>query len=764
MADIGMFVDVPWTSQPQGAVEIDWSNPLSKGVVWLGGIIGGAPIQWNAGSYSQLVPTNSPSVVANIEGLGLKSNSDSSSYRAASEIGLDALGTGDFTIFARSIPASVSALTLIAGRYNGSGNWWIGHEASAQVQASVLGAGLTGGTATVGKPLNVVIKRVSGVIYLYVNGKFVASGAGTANWNTTSGLALANFGFIAGFPYSGSVEFVGISDRALSDAEVKSLSDNPWQIFKPKRQFISYSPKSPWSMRESKMRGITDTVTTSVQEGAFSRTKPLIPSENAYYIDYSNPLAIGLVSLISGRVVRDTIRSNDSNSINTVSVKSMGNYSCLYFNGINSRYSYGYRVFNTLNTGSVVLRFSMASFHVGVLLYQANAGFNAFAWHIPSSSNQPLILNLGSNTVRNTTKTDWEINKVYTIAVTWGTSIKLYVDGKLDNTILVAASPITNGQSSNTCLGAYDYGPVGNYFNGDIYYTSVYKRALSDAEIKNLSNNPWQIFKANKTPFFYNRTLYKDVQRYTPPAIENVPASVVVAKPRIIRTTQPQGPVEIDWSNPLTKGLKLCYNTAAERYADKQVNKLGATFKDNSAETPTGITFNQNSAFNNGLTFLSVGVVTGNNADQHNYGIRAGLINTTHAGVGLIAYRSGTELIANCTYYDYTGSGVDNIPHNTPIGGTLTMAMTYTRNSSEGLRAFSNGVLKATTATLDKNLSPISISLNLNNASGGTNNMGYLTYLNLYFDRALSDAEIKSLSENPWQIFKPNQQLIWGGK
>jgi len=35
------------------------------------------------------------------------------------------------------------------------------------------------------------------------------------------------------------------------------------------------------------------------------------------------------------------------------------------------------------------------------------------------------------------------------------------------------------------------------------------------------------------------------------------------------------------------------------------------------------------------------------------------------------------------------------------------------------------------------------------------------TAISLSWNRALSDAEVKSLSDNPWQIFEPEEQIIW---
>ena len=90
------------------------------------------------------------------------------------------------------------------------------------------------------------------------------------------------------------------------------------------------------------------------------------------------------------------------------------------------------------------------------------------------------------------------------IGVYDGVNVSLYKNGKLVGS--------TAATGSLTYVNAADRGPVlGNYYNytgtarsfvGDIYVASLWKRALSDAEIKSLSDNPWQIFAPIRTPIF----------------------------------------------------------------------------------------------------------------------------------------------------------------------------------------------------------------------------------------------------------------------
>lgn len=45
-------------------------------------------------------------------------------------------------------------------------------------------------------------------------------------------------------------------------------------------------------------------------------------------------------------------------------------------------------------------------------------------------------------------------------------------------------------------------------------------------------------------------------------------------------------------------------------------------------------------------------------------------------------------------------------------------------------------------------------------ASGGTSNLSGLIYLNLEFERVLSDAEMRVLTTNPWEVFQPARAVF----
>ena len=277
-------------------------------------------------------------------------------------------------------------------------------------------------------------------------------------------------------------------------------------------------------------------------------------------IDWSNPITRGLVLCVdSATGYRDLFSPSGVNS--GVSSRATQKGISGYFGGA-QRYSLGRKAFTNLYYGSVVFDIRIDVFDSAHVFYEAGTGFNNIAVKIPANTSSALKFNVGSNTDRSSAKTSWTSGQWYNIAIVWDAfapTVKLYINGVIDSTFAVTS--FTNAASFNTSIGSYDIGTFGSYFTGSMSGITGFKRALTDPEIKSLSENPWQIFQpiVRQIPYDMLRGAWQRRESYllgtTPPTLS---ASMPAMVGKRVWTSQPQVPVQLDWSNPITRGLFVC--------------------------------------------------------------------------------------------------------------------------------------------------------------------------------------------------------------
>ena len=212
----------------------------------------------------------------------------------------------------------------------------------------------------------------------------------------------------------------------------------------------------------------------------------------------------------------------------------------------------------------------------------------------------------------------------------------------------------------------------------------------------------------------------------------------------ITRTSQPQGLVGIDWSNPITRGLREF--VTGKRFSDfgnaVAVTKDGlSAFNTSTFQTVTSpvneVTIFQSAVFDSISNVSSLGVSSGGDSG---FGFKN---NTT--SVRLFKYRaSGTANTQSVS----TRSLV--------VGRRVNVCGTF---DGANQRLYEDGVLSSSTANAEAVFWGASPKLRLGGFS--VSNFAGTASILLYFARALSDAEIKSLSDNPWQIFAPEVQRVW---
>lgn len=234
-----------------------------------------------------------------------------------------------------------------------------------------------------------------------------------------------------------------------------------------------------------------------------------------------------------------------------------------------------------------------------------------------------------------------------------------------------------------------------------------------------------------------------------------------------VRLSQPQGYVQIDWSNPITRGLVAWINPAVK---DWPITVGKPTF----APRPAGMAMIANGsslvtkltpAFGSAATIFYLGTVDGTTSANQNLFA----LGTSGAGNQTFTLQSAQHALSgSATIRGINGGGATqrvfaSFPTNSVFSSPIAVVARY--SGSANLDLFVNG--KIDNGTL--NLSGFSgAASGLNNASLLGINRGTDAFasgsqfgsLGLAWNRPLSNAEILSISRNPWQIFLPTSS-IW---
>ena len=236
-----------------------------------------------------------------------------------------------------------------------------------------------------------------------------------------------------------------------------------------------------------------------------------------------------------------------------------------------------------------------------------------------------------------------------------------------------------------------------------------------------------------------------------------------------LRTSQPQGSLQINWGNPLAQGLSAAFDLQSSRdlitQATPSVNtstrtarnqKVGRAF---SAGTNTQFPHRSNFALTGQMTAL---VVMDINALSDYTAIIAK--QATATTYNIYEFRAANTTSGNLSLVE--GSATDYAIWDSPssiisagfsgvVGFTrdTNVAATGTRNFYANGRKFSSSLTRSMTGNIaDDGLSPVYLGTR---ADGVTKLNGNI-YLTALWSRVLSDSEITSFSNNPWQIFAPS--------
>lgn len=248
---------------------------------------------------------------------------------------------------------------------------------------------------------------------------------------------------------------------------------------------------------------------------------------------------------------------------------------------------------------------------------------------------------------------------------------------------------------------------------------------------------------------------------------------------RLQRVAQPQTPIGIDWSNPITQGLAIVRNGAQAQ--DVLLNTAPVSGSIAKTFGVAGNAASYTAASSDGYKYasgnLTVGACTvfalcmrrGQNAS---FGLRlysdtdgtiasTSIANNPNTDDLLYAVNGPSGLKQNIATGFFTGFD------NKPIAVLLTYNGQFNSAGSTDFQFFRNGVLQASTFNFAGTGSPSPRSTYSMFGNYALNPTGVPRawngdiYLGVVWNRVLSDAEIVSISANPWQVFQPIRKPIF---
>ena len=217
---------------------------------------------------------------------------------------------------------------------------------------------------------------------------------------------------------------------------------------------------------------------------------------------------------------------------------------------------------------------------------------------------------------------------------------------------------------------------------------------------------------------------------------------------------KPVGAVEVDWSNPITRGMRLAVAPALEGNSnlvsrDLPLSSSGANW----AQEQGGIRFESNGYFeydkggsdvSSTRTMLTIMSMSGSSES-------IGVASANSAATDEYAAVGGK--VGQYFVYYFRDGNSNWITYGTPAEGQIYTLVGVSRGSvthALWIDGSEVGVSSAYSPSIASDSFSVGQVLDLSPSSGVSTN-----YLSVVWDRGLSDSEIRSISKNPYQILKP---------
>lgn len=227
-------------SQPQGAVEVDWSNPLTRGLV--SAIYYGAPMgESDIDPVSGLaVPwSDDTNITRNISSRGrtVKFWTGLTTSRLTTQNALPF--TKDGSIVALVNPSSLASVNHNVVAAKGDQNFYLSFYDKKPYCKFTTTNHFGTTTATVGKWYTLGSSLFGGVGRLYLDGRLEESAADTASITPAAVFKYGNYSNNT-LPFYGDMAFVAVFNRGLTGLEHRLLAENPWQLFKARPRILYF--------------------------------------------------------------------------------------------------------------------------------------------------------------------------------------------------------------------------------------------------------------------------------------------------------------------------------------------------------------------------------------------------------------------------------------------------------------------------------------------------------------------------------------------
>lgn len=242
-------------TQPRGPIQVDASNPLSRGLMFA----------QTGSSDAGFASINGVTVIPFVVGEARSFSSASLQYLLATD---DKIRSGPLTFFCIARPSIVSnnrALMSIGASTN---------DRTALYITSGRAALFSGAGSTTGQAISATFP--AGVVYnfggrvnatnsrdVWINGVLAGSNASTVSPQPANRIAIgaiwASGAPVANQYFDGSMQLALAWNRALSDDEMRSLAANPWQLFIEPEELDDYA---------AAVEAVTGTFATTADSGA----------------------------------------------------------------------------------------------------------------------------------------------------------------------------------------------------------------------------------------------------------------------------------------------------------------------------------------------------------------------------------------------------------------------------------------------------------------------------------------------------------------
>lgn len=620
--------------------------------------------------------------------------------------------------------------------------------------------------------LTVVVVNTNGV-NIYVDGNLVAT-------TTNNHLDGINVGRLAITNTSLRPIMISVINKDLNQDEVKLFGQNPWQLYKQTQQHLFYSPKpepQPYVLR-------------------IPHTKQLAQpqAQATSNIDWGNPLSRGLLGSFTPLAQYNA--SNQPATVQGTTITTQYSPSGAIWRNTQLAAATNYiRIprgnfnYTTAVTFEAVFKLNSAPYQSsptrvpGIMSqWQYVGGADArgprlaMIHQFGNLGRLQFSVPVGASTTRTITQATpyLEPGKTYHIVATFAPSsptaatLFLYINGQLN----VSGNPFTGtfvNDVNNFISLMSDYvdnNAANPSADIDLYLARIYNVAKTDTEIRELYRNPWQLYQTPKPTFAISQQIK--------------PLELATITSRRPYRQQPQAAIPVDMYQSGGARLDFCLVPNNNRLID--LNRKVSSIASNGLSGFDEI----GSYVSTDTTQIFVPGYVGTAAGPLNNGWMPAVSSVGYGKVYTILYTF--KVLSEDDGFE---DPLELINNNSGLGWRVTSRTTYLQaanyynrirviSSGPVLGAYVNGIiLDDVASTSNSKISRFDRVVGKYYTVAATVTVNQLSWLHghhyhsiglgvkirtpLYavWDGALPDAMLKSLSENPWQIFEQNKKYSY---